>query len=388
MGKLTYQLLGLSALLFSGLSQAQIIETNDLKRYCNQDGVHRQTVLYLDQGIISKTDALWYRDIVNKLKFLPGEKVQVVTIKSGGPEVELAWEACFPNYTSETYKKLKEKSGFVNLFTGDVDDKLESDQGFFHKNFQSALAHPLIGTKHDTKPRFTLDTFPTKKLVEALYYDAKRMEFENGVSRVVMFSDMIEKSNLLNHSKLNPQKIAEQVSERFPMFLSHASFSIYGINYTHSESDLNAKMERFWRRYLLKSGANIEHYGSQLVLHKNNNVFELDTYSGYLVQSDGRKVAAKMRLGYFGTGELTNSVLILGDEYLPLSGSINTSGKNVEIKASIKDSTFTGFAKKDVLNLTGTPSELKGVIGARDDRTVDEKGEVYRFSIQLSKESD
>lgn len=388
MGKFTYQLLGLSTLLFSGLSQAQIIETNDLKRYCNQDGVHRQTVLYLDQSIISKTDALWYRDIVNKLKFLPGEKVQVVTVKSGGPEVELAWEACYPSYTPVTYKKLKEKTGLINLFTGDVDDKLKSDQGFFNKNFQSALAHPLIGTKHDTKPRFTKDTFPMKKLVEALYYDAKRMEFEKGVSRVVMFSDMIEKSNLLDHNRFEPHKSAEQVSERFPMFLSYASFSIYGINYTHGESDLNAKMERFWRQYLLKSGASIAHYGSQLVLHKNTDMFELDAYDGYLVQSDGRKVAAKMRLGYFDNGELTNSVLTLGDEYLPLAGSISTSGKNVEVKASITDSTFKGFEKKDVLNLKGSPSMLKGVIGARDDRTVDEKGEVYRFSIELTKESD
>ena len=373
--------------LFGANSAQAIVNTNDLKRYCGQEEVQRQTVLYLDQGIIAKTDTVWYRDIVNKLKFLPGEKLQVITVKDGGSEVELAWEACYPGYTPTKYAEMKEKGGFSRLFLGDVDDQIKKDLTFFNNNFKRALAHPLAATRHEQKPRFSAATFPNKKLVEALYYDAKRLDLENGISRVIIFSDMIEKSQLVAHQELDPQAAATIAAERFPMFLNYSSFYIYGINYTHGESELNTQMERFWRTYLLQSGANIEHYGSQLVLPRTNELFAVNSYSGFLTQSDGRKVAAKLRLGYYPDGELVHSVLTVGDEFMPITGSQQVSGKNVELRANITNSTFSGFKKKDVLTLSGNQNKLSGQVGAPDDRTVDEKGAAYLFDVNFDKDN-
>lgn len=366
---------------------AQIIKTNDLTRYCDQKGVNRQTVLYLDQGIIGKTDPLWYKDIINKLKFLPSEKVKVVTIKDGGSEVELAWEGCFPGYTKENARIIKEKEGAMTLFTGSALDAVKDDMKLFTNNFQRALAHPLSGSRYDEKPRFTLANFPTKKLVEALYYDTKRLDLDNGISRVIVFSDMIEKSNLVDHNNMDPLVTAKAVADRYPMFLNHADFYIYGINYTHGESELNTDMERFWRDYLLRSGANIAHYGNQLVVPRGDENFTVHSYTGYIVDGDGNKIITKMRLGFFDSGELTHSVLTVGDEYLTLKGSIVASGQNTQLSGSIMSSTFSGFGAGDVFTMTGAIKEMHGTIGAPDDRTVDRKGQQYKFDISLSQDA-
>ncbi|MEW9796652.1 hypothetical protein [Alteromonas sp. CYL-A6] len=376
-----------SALFTSSDVNSQIIKTNDLNRYCDQDGINRQTVIYLDQGVIAKRDALWYKDIVNKLRFLPSERVKVVTIKDGGSEVELAWEGCYPGWTPENAKKIKESEGAMTLFTGSALDAVKDDLKFFTNNFQRALAHPLAGSKYEDKPRFTMSNFPAKKLVEALYYDSKRLDLDNGVSRVIVFSDMIEKSGLVDHKNMRPVETAEAVAKRFPMFLNHADFYIYGINYTHSESDLNTDMERFWRDYLLHSGANIAHYGNQLVVPRGDENFAVTSYTGYIVDGNGNKIITKMRLGYFPNGELTHSVLTVGDEFLPIKGSIIKSGQNIQLTGTVTASTFDGFSEGDVVKLAGSLKDMQGQIGAPDDRTVDKKGQQYIFDLSLSRDA-
>ena len=166
-----------------------LLRTTNLKSYCGQ--YDRQTVIYLDQGIISKKDPNWFKDILNKLKFLPGEQVQVVTINHGGSVVEEAWSGCYPALTEERYQKEKAQEGFTSLVTGGVDDKLKNDQKMFSKWLKQGLAAPLARTQHSDVPRYTESSFPIKKLVEALYYDAPRLDLKNGISRVILFSDMV-----------------------------------------------------------------------------------------------------------------------------------------------------------------------------------------------------
>ncbi|WP_199609897.1 hypothetical protein [Flocculibacter collagenilyticus] len=381
------KIISLSLILFSASAAADgLLRTTNLKKYCAQDGVHRQTIIYLDQGIIARKDPNWYKDILNKTKFLPGERIQVVTIKSGGSTVEQAWDSCYPSYTKEKYQQLKKEEGFGSMFTGGVDENMKNDVKSFTKWFKQALAHPLQDTKHETPPSYASGNFPDKKLVEALYYDAKRMDLENGISRVIIFSDMMEKSDLLDQQKFEPAKRAEAVAKRFPMFLNHASIYVYGINYTNQDTALNEKMQRFWEQYLLTSGAHLEQYGTQLVLPRDNKVFDAHSYSGKLTQSDGKKLATSMRLAYSDKGELVHSWVTISDHYLPISGTLNCSGQNCTVLASIEASTFDGFEKKDVLKLSGSMKALSGSIGARDDSVIDEQGKIYRFDVEYAKD--
>jgi len=363
-----------------------LLRTADLKRYCDQDGINRQTIIYLDQSVIAKKDPNWYKDILNKTKFLPGERLQVVTINDGGSTVELVWDSCYPSYTSKKYAKLKSEDSVTSIFTGGVEDQLKSDSKVFETRLMQALAHPLAKSRHEQAPSYK-DQFPIKKLVEAFYYDASRMGLKSGIPRVIVFSDMIEKSDLVAHDNFEPIENADQVAKRFPTFLNHSSFYIYGINYTNSETILNEKMEKFWRRYLLKSGAEIAHYGTQLVLPRENTLIAANSYKGKLTQSDGKNLATSLRVAYLPNGDLIHSWISIGDHYLVLQGNISCSGQNCELRAQIKESVFDGFKVNDVLTLDGTIKNLKGTIGARDDSVIDAEGKIYRFNVEYTQDS-
>jgi hypothetical protein len=375
----------LAFLFASNVAADGLIRTTDLKKYCGQEGINRQTVFYLDQSIIAKKDTNWFRDILNKAKFLPGERIQVVTIKEGGSTVEQAWDTCYPAYTSQNYNAVKKNEGFGSVFTGGIDDALKNDSKAFITRLQQALAHPLQQTRHEQAPKYERE-FPRKKLVEAFYYDSKRLDLKNGIARVIVFSDMIENSDLVKHVSFDPIKDAASVSERFPVFFNHASFYIYGINYTNSDTALNEKMERFWRQYFIKSGAEIAHYGTQLVLPRADGMFSAVSYKGKLTQSDGKRLATAMRLAYLPNGDLIHSWLSVGDNFMTLSGNISCSGQNCEVDAKIKESGFEYFKPNDVVKLGGTLSDMRGQIGARDDSVIDEKGKIYRFDIEFEQE--
>jgi hypothetical protein len=376
----------LALLLASTVEADGLIRTTDLKKYCDQEGVNRQTVIYLDQSVIAKKDPNWFKDILNKAKFLPGERIQIVTIKDGSSTVEQAWDACYPAYTPKNYNNLKENDGFGSVFTGGVDDELTSDSKAFTTRLQQALAHPLQRTRHEQAPKYK-NEFPRKKLVEAFYYDSKRLDLESGIARVIVFSDMIENSDLVNHGSFSPIEDAASVSDRFPVFLNHASFYIYGINYTNSDTALNEKMEQFWRQYFIKSGAEIAHYGTQLVLPRDDGMFEAISYKGKLTQSDGKRLATSMRLAYLPNGDLMHSWLAVGDDFMTLSGNISCSGQNCELEAKIKESGFKYFKPNDVVRLDGALGEMRGKIGARDDSVIDEKGKIYRFDIEFKRDA-
>ncbi|MBQ4832190.1 hypothetical protein J8L70_02955 [Pseudoalteromonas sp. MMG010] len=381
-------LLFITSLMLSFASYADgLLRTSDLKQYCAQEGVNRQTIVYLDQSIISKTDPNWYKDILNKTHFLPGERVQVVTINDGGSTVELVWDTCFPSYTKAVYKQKKAQEGMAVVFTGGVDDQLKNDQKIFNQRIKQALAHPLAGSRHETAPHFEASNFPNKKLVEAFYYDANRTRIDNGIARVIVFSDMIEKSDLVNHSSFNALEAATSAAERFPVFFNHASFFVYGINYSNNETKLNESMEKFWRNFMIYSGAEIAHYGTQLVLPSDNQLFTAKSYKGKLTQSNGKELATQMRLAYTPEGELKYSWLAIGDKYMTLKGTISCSGKNCKVDAQIKESSFDGFKARDALLLNGDMSSLSGTLGARDDSVIDETGKVYRFNVSYTQEA-
>lgn len=362
-----------------------LIRTVDLKKYCNQDGVYRHTVFYLDQSIISKTDGNWYKDILNKTTFLPGERIQVVTINDGGITTEQAWDSCYPSYSVKNYQAAKDSEGISSIFMGGVEDQLKGDKKAFTSRFQLALAHPLGETRHDEIPQYA-NEFPSKKLVEAFYYDSKRLDIENGIARVIVFSDMIEKSDLVRHDSFEVTEKAEVVAKRFPVFFNHATFYIYGINYTNSDTELNEKMESFWREYFIKSGAEIAHYGTQLVLPRYDSTFSAVSYKGKLTQSDGKKLATSLRLAYLPNGDLIHSWLAIGDKFMTLNGYMACSGMNCQLDAEIKESGFEYFKPQDILRTSGSLSEMKGQIGAKDDSVIDEKGKIYRFDIEFKRE--
>ncbi|WP_133011337.1 hypothetical protein [Marinomonas flavescens] len=363
-----------------------LLRTTNLDKYCQSQLGDRQTVIYLDQNIIASKDPNWYKDILNKVTYRPGEKIQFVNINNGGSTVELIWEACYPAYSSKRLKQLKEDEGFGSLFTGGIADNLTADKKFFNKQIIKALSYPLQKTLHETPPKFTASSFPRKKLVEAIYYDSKRLNVSDTFSRVIIFSDMIENSDLFTLKNFDPLKSAKAVAKRFPMSLNYASFQIYGINYTNSETKINENIRDFWRHYLLLSGAYTEQYGTQLAVENNTKTWNFKKYKGY-TQIGNIKASSEFRMVIGDDGKIHHGWLTIANLYLPISGTVKCSGKNCIMDGVILDSANPESFKggKDIIHMTGTLNEWSGFVGGKDASVIDSKGNIYQNPIKLSK---
>lgn len=358
-----------------------LLRTTNLNKYCEAEPGGRQTVIYLDQNIIASKDPNWYKDILNKVEYRPGEKVQFVNINNGGSTVELIWESCHPSFSPQKLKQLKENEGVVALFTGGIEDNLKSDKKFFKKQILKALSYPLQKTRYESPPSFTLKTFPKKKLVEAIYFDSKRLKVDDVFSRVIIFSDMIENSELFSLDSFEPIKSAKAVAKRFPMFLNYSSFQIYGINYTNRQTKINQDIRDFWKQYLLLSGAHVEQYGAQLAIGRETKNWSFHKYKGH-VNVNGAKGASTFRMVIGDDGKIHHGWLELADMYLPLSGEVKCSAQECQVNAEIlSSSNKDAFRKKDVLRLKGTLKSLKGIVGGKDEMVIDAKGNAYQYSI-------
>ena len=371
--------------LFPVVASANILKATNLDKYCQVNPGDRQTIIYLDQNIIASKDPNWYKDIVNKVEYRPGEKIQLVNINNGGSTVELIWDTCHPSYSKEQYKKAKAKEGVGSLFMGGIDENLKDDNKFFKKQFMRALAHPLQKTRHETAPTYSASSFPEKKLVEAIYYDAKRVDIDDVFSRVIIFSDMIENSELFKLNSFDPMAAAKNVAKRYPMFLNYANFQIYGINYTNNETKINENIRDFWKQYLLLSGAHVEQYGAQLSVEESSNLWQFEKFKGHVTVGDV-KGASEFRFIIGDDNKLRHGWLEIADMYLPVAGEISCSGQNCNIDAEILASANkNAFRQKDVLRVKGTPKNYKGYVGGKDESVIDAQGNVYQHPIQLTK---
>lgn len=362
-----------------------LLRTTNLDKYCQNDPGDRQTVIYLDQNIIASKDPNWYKDLINKVEYRPGEKVQFVNINSGGSTVELIWETCHPSVSPERLKKMKASEGFGALFTGGIADNLANDNKFFDKQVVRALSHPVKRTRHESAPSFSAASFPTKKLVEAIYYDSKRLNVDDVFTRVIMFSDMIENSELFDLKSFDPNKAAKAVAKRYPLFLNYASFQVYGINYTNRETKINENIRDFWSQYLLMSGAYVEQYGAQLAVEEDTKNWKFYKYKGH-VNVGGVKGASAFRMVIGDDGKIRHGWLEIAHMYLPMSGEVKCSGKNCNIDAEVlASSNRDAFKKNDILRLSGTLSNFKGKVGGKDETVIDAQGNAYQHEISLRK---
>jgi hypothetical protein len=278
---------------------------------------------------------------------------------------------------------IKGGEGIGSLFTGGIEENLKKDLKFFEQQTINALSHPLQKTKHEMPPSFDKNSFPRKSLIEAFYYDSKRLNVDDVFSRVIIFSDMIENSDLLALGSMSPLEDAVKVAKRFPMFLNFASFQIYGINYTNTETKINEDLRDFWKQYLLLSGAYVEQYGAQLAVSEDTDRWDFYKYKGHVTASNV-KGAASFRMVIGDDGKIRHGWLEMVNYYLPLSGEVSCNGQNCTVDAQIVASVnLDSFKPKDVLKLKGNMSKFNGIVGGKDESVIDDQGKIYQLPVSF-----
>jgi hypothetical protein len=359
-----------------------------LKAFCDVPSP-RQTIIYLDQSVIAKKDPDWYRDIQNKIKFLPSERIHFAMINAEDSRIKEIWSVCHPSMSQESYAKAKKAQ---SMWKKGVDKELKDTQKFYNKYVLNALSAPLATTPLTDKPSYK-GNFPAKSLVEAIYYDSSRYNLSNGVTRVILFSDMVENSGLVSPQKLSsPEQskiLARQVAKRFPLDLKNTEFYVYGVGYTHKNSELNRNLETFWSYWLNNSGAQLKSYHAQLNIANSDEMFKPISYTGVMKQLDGSKAAAQLRIGYGVNGNLLNSWFGIRDIRYPITGIYTCKGDkcNIDAKIAFGDEVANMFNAKDALKLNGSRKMLKGTIGAVDDLTRTSDGKAFSMQVVFEQDS-
>jgi len=359
-----------------------------LKAYCDVPSP-RQTIIYLDQSVIAKNDPDWYRDIQNKIKFLPSERIHFAMITAQDSRIKEIWSVCHPSMSPEAYKKAKKNQ---SIWKKGVDKALKDTQKFYNKYVLNALSAPLATSPLTEKPSYN-GNFPAKSLVEAIYYDSSRYNLSNGVTRVILFSDMVENSKLVSAQKLTSPEdskiLARKAAKRFPLDLKNTEFYVYGVGYTHKDSELDRNLETFWRYWLNNSGAHLKSFHAQLNIANSDEIFEAVSFTGVMKQLDGSKAAAQLRIGYGVNGNLLNSWFGIRDIRYPISGIYQCKGGkcNIDAKIAFGDEAANMFQAKDALKLNGTRNMLSGTIGAVDDLTRTSDGKAFSMKVVFEQDS-
>jgi len=375
------------ALAFTASSQAALIKTSDLNKYCAYEKSQRQTVIYLDQNSIAQNDKDWFRDIINKLDYLPSERLSIVKINENS-RVEELFSGCYPKISNATYKKLNDERGFL-----DADPKkvLADDQQFFRSRLFGAFSKVMEKSQHSTQPTFDLKSLPKKSVVEALYYDASRMDLSKGLSRMIIYSDMLENSSLYSPGG-DTIKSAIAASNRFPVSYSNADVYAYGVG-TTTTGENDRSLEVFWKNYFNLASANLESFQQQLPSKTPAVKLDVHSYKG-VMDLDGRNIALSLRLSKLQgkeSGNLGSSFFAIKDDLYPLKGTFSCKGKKCKIYAELAFTAPTetfSFQKDDVLTLVGAfDGKLKGVIGSEDDTTTTETGDKFQYNVIFDADS-
>lgn len=363
--------------------------SKSLTSFCEYPSA-RKTVIYLDQSIIGRKDEDWFRDLLNKMQYLPSERIEVVQIKSETGRAESVWSVCHPSLSTVDYNREKSQRG---VFEVSIDKELKTAENLFNKLLGQAIAAPLVDTKLVNKPQYSVSSLPKKSLIEALYFDSKRYDLERSI-RIVIFSDMAENSEWLPLGELSGESaaksFAKKASKRWAVNFNNAEVFAYGVGYTYRDAELAKNLNTFWDYWFNKSSAYLASYEPQLSFNNSDENFTPVSFSGKMKQENGSEAAVELRLGLGDNNNLINSWFGIHEMRFPISGDYKCDEKqacSLTAKIIFGDESLKLFKKDDIIILKGPLKKLKGSIGARDTMTRTPDGKVFSLPLRFEQDN-
>lgn len=372
-----------------------IFRSGDLKKYC-KNAAPRQTIIYVDQSSVLPGDKKWAEQIINKVKLIPHERLTILKMDVQQGSVSELFSSCFPKFTAEEIESTKNQEGLISKLLGSSLDDVKKDRQLFLKARNFALSKIIIESKDQPKPVAQETKLPNKSIAEALFYDEKRFDLQNGIPRIIIYSDMMQSSPNISPSEneLSRKKIKEK-ARAFPTGFNMAEVHVFGVGTTMKlGTSIQQKFEGFWRSYLEFNGAYLEQYSNNLTIPEQQ-IEEIDYWQGAIVLND-LHLETFIRFMTNKRGKLINSWLDIPQlGFIPISGkkSCNETYTKCSIEAELridvenldklpsdKESKPTYFFRtKDKLILqTASAKELKGELKPFDGAcltTVPEKVE-------------
>lgn len=322
----------------------------DLDEFCSKR-TKRHTVLYVDGRSIDANDVAWARRLINDLmsNLSPHERMTVVALDSVGATTQEIWSTCFPALWPD------EPRSDGDFFSRSTEDKLEEGQKQFRKLLRASINE--VFTKH----KVDAGKDAKVRLIRALVNDTSRLTRETAVPRVIIYSDLMERSDLAKITEDAGLDVGAQIAERLNADFGHAL--VYGFGVGGDETpDLREAAKGVFRSFFRTSKGHVVDLSAEVGLPGSAPV----TVQRYTLEGswEERTISGRMVLLANADDQLQDSYVYFPTQLAGsvISGSYSCSGETCELNAKTEHKTLTD-EKGETVQLEGSPSEMSGEFG-------------------------
>jgi hypothetical protein len=322
----------------------------------------RQTVVYVDDTIMVEGQVDWAAKIGEKLKasLMPGERVTVVQLSSGSGSSKEIWGGCWPNYTAEQRNQI---SGEYHIFSQNPLDALTDQQKFFMQGFGGALTAIYVGGKH---PSARIDAAhpPQKQILRALASDEGRFSNSDVTVRAIVYSDMMENSDLGSVYGPLPPKLPNY-ADKLGSHLRRGVFYAFGVaSDVDGAKAVQETAKAFWTGGFKSFSASLAGFGSDL------NVSNRIPVHGYSFDAslkfNDRTLDGKISALVDADGNLVDSWI--GFSMLSiagLNGTLRCQQDSCKLDGATTSGIVTVNIPSEAVTLSGPRNAMNGRLGVK-----------------------
>ena len=343
----------------------------------------RQTIIYIDDQILIKNESQWAKDLLSKLmaNLMPSEQVTLVKLSSESGDMQEMWHACYPNYTSVEFDKIKKENN--SFFGSDPTKQLQNQQAFFRKQFSDALGKLLNSAGRDIiQIKVDLKNQHKKQVIRAFSNDGARFDTSRGAIRIIIYSDMLENSDLGVSTNDQIDKFDNQ-SVNF----KNATIYVYGSGLTiSSQGIITDKVKSFWKKIFDESNGHLVSFGSNLSIPSSVPV-RYETYNIEVnIEENKDSREGEMRLFVDQDGHLQDSYISISNKIQSViqDGNYSCSDSKCTIIANTLNSVVTKQGNNEI-KLKGTSENLVGTLAIPNAKLPNGKDAIFEMIVKTNK---
>jgi hypothetical protein len=339
----------------------------------------RQTLIYVDDQSLVKGDTQWAVQLINKImdNLMPSEPVTLVKLATGTGVAQELWKACYPDIPVTELEKHKQSAGILEkIISADPAKQLKGQQSVFEAKMRAALESLLLENSHEK----VADSPVKKQVIRALENDLARFDARTGAIRVIIYSDMLENSDLINGLSPKPNE-ANALANTRKLNFQNAVFHVFGTDKSGNNTD---GLKAFWEALIDGGSGNLADMGSELVLNsKAPDTFKIYDVEVELGKNEIRR--GKLRLFVDSDGKLQESVMTTGtkDRSLLEDGEFVCQQEICTLQAKTRHSVVVQEGQEEI-NLTGSQDKLTGKL-ILPGKLSSGKEAIFNMTIKLSK---
>jgi hypothetical protein len=212
--------------------------------------------------------------------------------------------------------------------------------------------------------------------------DGARFDSAHGAIRVLIYSDMVENSDL--GSSLKPK--AESAAANLALDFKNAVFYVYGAGSTLSgQGAITDGIKSYWETLFNSAEGHLLGFGPNLIV-ASNVPLTLQTYTVEISINDKDVRRGKMQLFIDREGHLQDGFITVAIKRQSVlqEGSFTCQDASCTLSARAPTSVITAQGSAE-LKLTGTLDSLKGTIQIPDAKLPDGRDAIFDMTAKLMK---